>query len=274
MKRELITDENPIKDFREIYADTFVDVNIKLSAPPLALSIGSHQFKGYTIRRRFGTYGNFSVIKGQEKTRKSFLKSLLVAAYIGGNTVEYAPDIKPHRKGNEVVLDFDTEQSKYDSENVFKRVGEMVDYNYDHYKPFSLRKLNFTERIEFIEDCILNVHKDNLGLVIIDGIADLASENNDEIQANLVVEKLMQWSDITQCHIIVIIHTNPNSEKATGHLGTKAQRKAETVCLTETDNDKTIVRFKTNRGYPIDDFMFYVDENGLPRTQELTQELY
>ena len=273
--RELVTDENPVKDFKQMYSEAFVDVKVKLPPPPLAISIGGHEFRNEYVPSRFGTYGNFSCIVGASKSRKSFLKSLITASYIGGQAIEYAPDIKGYRDDNKIILDFDTEQGKYDSQNTFKRSCEMVGAYTDLYKPFSLRKFDFNERLDFIEYCILDLHRDKVGLVLIDGFADLVSDTNDLTQANELVQKLMMWTDVSQCHIIGVIHQVGDVQKATGHLGSAIQKKSETVCfLKYIDKTITQVHFKYNRGYPIDDFEFYIGRDGLPRTQELTQELY
>ena len=175
--REIIQDGNePIKDFKQIHQDAFVDVNAKLLMPPIAISIGTHQYKQQLNPNAFGTYGNFSCVVGASKARKSFFKSLLIASYIGGNTSEYAPDFKSHRDTDKFILDFDTEQSKYHSQKVFKRVCEIAGGTTKMYKPYSLRKYDFRERLEFIEWCMLESdYKSNIGLVSIDGFADFTA---------------------------------------------------------------------------------------------------
>jgi hypothetical protein len=262
-------------DFNKMKLDAFVDVNEKLLHPPVAVSIGSHEYKGDSIPNAFGTYGNFSCIVGASKARKSFLKSLVMAAYIGGKTNTYAPDFRSHRVGEGFVLDFDTEQSAYHSQRVFKRVCDLVGGNANFYKPFSLRKYTFRERLEFIEWCIMESEfKSNIGLVSIDGFADLVSDVNDLTQCNEMVQRLMSWTDVSQCHLTGILHTNFGSNRPTGHLGSAVMKKAETVCVLEYGQEATSVKFAYTRGFPIDDFEFSIGGDGLPRTNELTQSLY
>jgi len=262
-------------DFNKMKQEAFVDVNQKLSHPPVALSIGSHEYKGESIPNAYGTFGNFSCIVGASKARKSFFKSLIMAAYIGGKTNTFAPDFKSHRVDSSFVLDFDTEQSAYHSQRVFKRVCDLVGCNAAFYKPFSLRKYTFRERLEFIEWCMLESDfKSNIGLVSIDGFADLVADVNDLTQCNELVQKLLSWTDISQCHLTGILHTNFGSNKATGHLGSAVMKKAETVCVLEYGQDATTVKFSYTRGFPIDGFDFTIGSDGLPRTKELTQSLY
>jgi len=255
-------------DFDKILKESFVDVNAELQTPPLAVSIGTHSYSGNNYPNAFGTYGNFSCIVGASKARKSFFKSMLVASYIGGNTNEYAPDFRTHRDSEKWVLDFDTEQSAYHSQRVFKRVCDMVGGNAAIYKPFSLRKYTHKERLEFIEWCILDKYK-GAGLVSVDGIADLVADVNNMAECNNVIQKLLTWTDVSQCHLTTILHTNFGSDKPTGNLGSAVMKKAETVCFLEYGKEATSVKFKYTRGFPVDDFAFVIDENGLPRTKEL-----
>lgn len=261
-------------DFKKIHNDSFVDVNENLPKPPTAISMGSITLGNEIYDRAFGTYGNFSCVTGQSKAKKTFLKSLIVASYIGGDADKYAGNIKGHRDNDKFVLDFDTEQSKWHSQRVFKRVAKMtnLDYlkgsSYEFYKPFYLRRYDYKERLQFIEWCILeSEYRDNIGLINIDGFADLVADVNDLNSCNELTAKLLKWTDISQCHLTGILHLNPGSTKPTGHLGSSIMKKAETVCILNVDeNDPTYtnVLFPLTRGFPIDEFKFSVNEYGLP----------
>lgn len=275
MRKLIDNGTEEIKDFKQMYKDAFVNVNGYIAPPPLAISIGGHEYRDKFVRSRFGTYGNFSCISGASKSRKSFLKSLMIASYIGGQTSRYAEDIQGHDTEGKYILDFDTEQGQYDSKNTFVRVGRLVGSNSEFHKPFSLRKYDFNERLDFIEYCILDLFKDKLGLVCIDGFADLVSDTNSLPIANEMVQKLLMWTDVSQCHLIGVIHTNEGTTKARGHLGSAIQQKAETVCaLSYIDQQTTGVKFTYNRGYPLDDFEMTIDNHGLPYVSESTGVTY
>jgi len=266
-------------DFLKIHNESFIDVNEDLAKPPTALSIGEISFGQEIYERAFGTYGNFSCISGASKSKKTFLKSLLIASYIGGQSTNYARNIKGHRDKDKFILDFDTEQSKWHSQRVFKRVPRITNLEYlkgskyEFYKPFYLRRYNYKERLQFIEWCLLeSQYKDNIGFVNIDGFADLVADVNDLVSCNELVAKLLKWTDISQCHLTGILHLNPGTNKITGHLGSAVMKKAETVCMLEVDeNDPnfTKVSFPLTRGFPIDDFRFSVNEYGLPNVDDI-----
>lgn len=244
---------------------SFIDVNAKIEYPPVALSIGSHNLGTQTFPTSFGTFGNFSAIVGPSKSKKTFLKSLLTAAFIGGNTKNYANDIKTHRTKDMFVIDIDTEQSNFHAQNVFKRTIKLVGNDYEFYKPFAMRGFNLVERIQLIEYLIYESdYKDNIGLFVIDGIADLVADFNSVKECFEIVQKVMKWTDDKQFHLMTVIHQNSSSQKATGHLGSFISKKAETICNVESKEGLVLVTFPFMRGFPIDDFTFSINANGLP----------
>lgn len=253
------------KDFNKIHNEHFVSVDEILKPQPVAISIGHSEYKGTNYPIPMGSYGDFSCIVGASKAKKSFLKSMLVAGYIGGNSVINAPDIKGHRLTDKYVIDIDTEQSEYHSQRVFKRVVEMVGANPNFYKPFSLRRLSANERFEFINWLFTeSQYVGNIGLVSIDGIADLVNDVNDLEASNKVAQKLLEWSAKENCHIITVLHRNFGTKKPTGHLGSSVLKKAETVVFVEKENELTIVNPEYTRNQPFEPFAFEVNSDWLP----------
>jgi len=251
--------------FGKMFNASFIDVTKKIDYPPVAISIGQHKTGSQTYPTAFGTFGNFSAIVGASKSKKTFFKSLLVASYIGGNSDRYSGNISGHRKQGELVIDIDTEQGEWHAQSVFKRIPRMVGENPDFYKPFALRKYSHLERIQFIEYLIYeSEYKDNIGLFVIDGLADLVADFNDLKETNLIIQKVMKWTGDKNFHLITIIHQNSTTNKATGHLGSSILKKAETVCNLVNSNDIVEVTFPYTRGFPIENIQFEVNSEGLP----------
>lgn len=252
-------------DFKKIHDLQLIDIDEVLKPQPVAISIGSSQYKGQNYPIPFGSYGDFSCIVGASKSKKTFLKSLLTACYIGGNSNLYASEIKGHNVGNKWVIDIDTEQSEYHAQRVFRRVAEMVGSNPINYKPFALRTLSANERFKFI-DWIFNEskYKGNIGLLIIDGVADLINDINNLEQSTEVCQKLLEWSGNENCHIITVLHRNFGSNKPTGHLGTAITKKAESVIFVEKEDDTVLVYPEYSRNQPFENFAFEVNADWLP----------
>jgi hypothetical protein len=99
---------------------------------------------------------------------------------------------------------------------------------------------------------------------VIDGLADLVADFNDLKETNLLIQKVMKWTDDKKFHLMTIIHQNSYTNKATGHLGSSILKKAETVCNLSIVDDMAQVTFSYTRGFPIDKVYFKIDEDGLP----------
>lgn len=248
--------------------DCYIDPNVEIKHPPIAISYGEHSYTTkegiVTYPTPIGTYGNFSFIGAPPKHKKTFLVSLLSAAYLGGNSERFCGKLKGHRD-DKCILHFDTEQGNFHAQKVFRRVLDMSGLADQCYRTYGLRKLSPKERLNAIDFAIRM--NDNLGLVIIDGIADLVNDVNNIDESNFVVQKLMKWTEVHNVHIMTVIHTNWGSTKPTGHLGSALQKKCETeIHLEKNEFDKSIidVKCKSSRGRSFDNFSFFVNQKGYP----------
>lgn len=158
-----------------------VELMEELPPPPIAMKVKS----GGEMVTLF-TKGNFSVITGAAKSRKSFLVSMLMAASIKGESQIF----RCPSTGNNVL--FDTEQSRYKVQQIIKRIcslcGGVPPKNFVSY---SLRTLDPSQRMDLIEH-VLETTPD-LNFVAIDGIIDL--DIDPILQANQahgIIAKLMK----------------------------------------------------------------------------------
>jgi hypothetical protein len=247
-----------------------IDTSEALEYPPLALSLGKTTIQTKSGELTFpvpiATMGNISVVTAPPKTKKTFFISLLASVYLSDQN-NFGADLKGYRESN-CLVHFDTEQGKWHSQRVFKRVQDMSsNKELGCYQTYALRTINYKQRLEFIE-YILKDNKEKNGLILVDGVADLVSDVNNIEESNLCVQKLMELSAKHDCHIMVVIHQNFGSAKlGTGHLGSFLEKKAETVIQLEanTVNKEWITAIcKRSRGYSFDTFSFSVNEFGLP----------
>lgn len=257
----------------ELYVEQcFINPNEEIEHPPVAISLGEHSYKTkegtLVYPTPIGTYGNFSFIQAPPKHKKTFLVSLLSAAYLGGNSKRFVGELKGHRDGK-CLVHFDTEQGRFHAHKTFKRVLEMSDLEDQCYDTLALRTLTPDERVDLI-DYMLKYNK-NIGMVVIDGVADLVNDVNDIDASNKVVQKVMKWTEQYNIHIVTVIHTNYNSNKPTGHLGSALEKKAETQIQLEKDEDDTgiiHVKCKASRSKSFDDFSFFVNDYGYPEVMQ------
>ena len=101
--------------------------------------------------------------------------------------------------------------------------------NHPNFKHYQFRGLLTNKERLKLTDYIMQT-TDNIGLVVIDGIVDLASKGvNDEEEATAIASKLLQWTSEKNCHIACVLHENKNDRNAKGHLGSYLVQKAETT---------------------------------------------
>lgn len=250
----------------------YIDPNKEVKYPPIAISMGNFMAGKEVYPIPIGTYGNFSFIAAPPKSKKTFFVSLLSAVYLKGQLDSHAKGMLGHRKGR-CLVHFDTEQGRFHAHKVFRRVLDMTGLSDECYHTFGLRTLNNKDRLKFIEYFLYHKVQD-AGLVVIDGIADLVSDVNNLDESSVVIQKLMQWTEELNCHIVTVIHSNYGSDKPTGHLGSYLEKKAETQMqleLNTVNNEMVTVKCRRSRGFPFDKFSFKINKQGHP---EIVDDLY
>ena len=239
-----------------------IDVREIIPPPQIAWSLINTKSEGEAI---LGTLGDFGLIIGKAKSRKSFFINIAVSTALSKDLIlnrfkSYLP-----KEQNEVVY-FDTEQSKYYVQQAVKRICEQINEpEPKNLHTFHLRSLSPLERLNFIEAEIYS--NDKIGFVVIDGIKDLVTSINDESEATMIASKLLKWSEERNIYIVVVLHQNKSDNNARGHLGTELINKAQTVLsITKAENDPniSIVEPQQCRDIEPEVFAFEINEFGIP----------
>jgi len=272
-EQELQDQNDHLMFMQSIQEECVIDINKKIEHPPVAISFKTKEVSTKDGLKSFpipiGTYGNFSFVQAPPKSMKTFFVSLLGSAFCNPKG-KYTKGMSSFRD-NKHFVHFDTEQGEWHAQRVFKRIQWMnKGLSLDFYHTFALRKISYRSRIDFIEyylDCMREEGKE-IGLVVIDGVADLVSDANNLEESSAIVQKIMAWTTIYNCHILTVIHSNNGSDKPTGHLGSFLEKKAETQIQLSRDENKLgaiTVSCKRSRNTPFEQFDFKLDEEGLPK---------
>ena len=239
-----------------------IHFNNRISKPPAIMSIRQD---GKTIP--IFTNGNFSLLKGQAKSRKTFGLSMIASSL----AYDFSPynTFVPNMNGK-VTLFIDTEQSDY---HVFRFVNSVVnvanaDGQSSTFIAVALRKYETEMRLKIVEFLIYNAK--NLGYVIIDGVRDLVRDFNSLDESTKIGDKLLKWTKEMNIHISVVLHEDPSKDgsnnKARGHLGTELTNKAETVIRFEKNKDnkkQTIISPDDTRGEEFEPIYFEIAQNDM-----------
>ena len=205
--------------------------------------------------------GNISAIVGQAKSKKTFLCTALIGAMLRpSGTAQFG--ITPKQL---LVLWVDTEQAPSHVQKVIRRIHRMAgvaeDEPYEMLKTLTLREIEPKERFNVLRDAIA-YYKPKM--VVVDGISDLMYNSNCIEESDAVVGELMALSTEFNCHIMSVLHTNPNSDKARGHIGSTLQRKVETMIYVHKAGDCSVVEPQFCRNEEFSPFAFAINDEGLP----------
>ena len=247
----------------DILASVMVDPSKDVEKPPIALEISTNGKTSPSF-----TLGNFSLVIGKAKSKKTFLLTGLAAAVSSnGFALGCIRGMLPDDK--RAVLYFDTEQGEYHLNRTIRRVLMQAN-DIVNFRAFGLRKFKPAERLKLVEFAIYNTP--NVGFVFIDGIRDLLNSINDESEATSLTSDFLRWTAEKNIHIVTVLHQNKGDLNARGHIGTECLNKAETVIsvtVDTADKDTSIVSCEMSRDLGFDDFAFTINEVGLPEICEL-----
>ena len=251
------------KEMRKLELQEFVLPHlVDLTKPaPIIKPIIEH--RGMMI----ASLGNLSAVVGAAKSKKTFLCSALVGGLLAENgDFGIAPRLAK-------VLWVDTEQSQLHTRKVVERIHRLAGWHTERNNgllhTLCLREIEPKERANILYMAI-ELYKPQL--VVVDGISDLMYNTNDIEESDRIVGRLMALSTEHNCHILCVLHTNPNSDKARGHIGSTLQRKAETVIFVHKVGECSVAEPQFCRNEEFEPFAFIIDEEGLPVECDLPKE--
>ncbi|KAA6327949.1 hypothetical protein EZS27_023100 [termite gut metagenome] len=211
------------------------------------------------------TLGNFSCVTGQAKSRKTFLISAITGAFL-------CPDEYMGMSGTTdtgIVLYIDTEQAVPHVQRTIRRIHRIAGWNekenHKRLRVLCLRELDPLKRKEAVMQAMEMIKPI---LCVIDGIADLLEDTNNNTESISIASLLLKLTTQYNCHILTALHTNPNSDRARGHIGSEITRKAETVINVSKEGGTSLVKAAYCRDIDIQDFAFIINERGLPELTE------
>lgn len=256
MIEEIPINSEPTKKISVLDVEKYrIHITDQIPKPDTVLSVN-----GKVISTRKNIFG----ITGKAKVGKSFLMALLNAAVLNKGEFGVLSSYLP--KGKDKIIYIDTEQSDYHVSLALHRIKDMIsEYKIDNLMMYAFDAVPTSERYTYTEHLINNT--EGVGLVIIDGIADLVKTVNDEIIACDMADTLRRWATINDIAIGYVLHQNPSdSAKMRGHLGTVLMNKSETVIQIssskENDAIKVVETTQTRNAKP-DDWSFEIID-GMP----------
>lgn len=242
--------------------------NKDIDRPPSILSVVERRGTTSTFIPIF-SMGDFSLIQGRQKSKKTYFTSTLVAQMMSQQFKKLHSDPP---EGTTITV-FDTEQSDYYAQITNQRINRLSNSVQEYYY-FPMREKSPKERKDLIEFFIRG-HKGKISLLLIDGIVDLLVDFNDLKECTEMVQWIMTLTKECNVHIVCVLHENQGDGKARGHIGTLLAQKAETVLRIEkhaTDWARSTITAKDTRGKQFMDFDIVIDGKGIPHLTEKEEQ--
>ncbi|HEY4193992.1 MAG TPA: AAA family ATPase, partial [Mucilaginibacter sp.] len=200
------------------------------------------------------TLKSFSLWQGKQKSKKTTLLAMMVAAFISQG--KSADNIRFESAMDSVVLIFDNEQGESYAARTMKLILKLAGVDYSPKLIYcDLREYSPADRMKIIEAGIQNTP--DVKLVIIDGLVDLLNDFMDAGEGHLSITAIIKLCSTYDIHVGGVLHQNKADKNARAHVGTISSQKCEIEISTEVDpNDpsQSLVECVNSRGMPFEKF--------------------
>lgn len=210
--------------------------------------------------------GEIIGIIGKKKSRKTLFAHCLVAAMTSQNpnhNLGFRWKLPPGSR----ALVLDTEQPKTRFHRAIRRLKFMMGVQ-ESLDAYAVRAYGYIERLEQLQYMLElgAAHNRNYKVVLIDGIVDLAPNENDDY-AVFLAQQIMEITDKYKVVVIYVQHTNRGGVVSNGKLGSTFDKKLDSQFLVEFDDESqiTTVTNPASREEGIASFSFCQDSQGFPK---------
>ena len=192
------------------------------------------------------TPGNLTCFYSQAKAGKTAIIGAMIGAAAGlpGSVADTLGFSGANTKGL-CLLHFDTEQSRYDWQQMVKTSMKRASLPKppEWFRSYCLTGKTAPECFRLMQAAVKKAVKDFGGIyaIFIDGIGDFCTDVNDPAESNILVASLHAMAIKHDTAIINVLHMNAGSEseKGRGHLGSQLERKCESNITLEKKDDVT-----------------------------------
>lgn len=185
--------------------------------------------------QNIGSLGNFILVTGTPKAGKSKWISGMNAAALKRQDV-FSLNIRlPDDKRR--IAHWDTEQNRYDYHAMMKLIKKLanIDVFPENYHSFHCRQDNARTIMAMVE-YFLQQNPDT-GMIFLDGLLDMIDRFNDEGQSKQLVNFLKRITDVHNVLVVGVLHRSVSVNKSIGHLGSSADRAAQSVLIVEKNKE-------------------------------------
>lgn len=199
-----------------------------------------------------GSLGDYALLTGRPKAGKTKYLSGAIASALSREEI-FGMHIKLP-DGKRRVVHFDTEQGRRSHFNVLSLARQLMNADElpDYFKSYHCRQDGPAQIIAMV-DYYLTQYPDT-GLVFLDGLLDCIESFNDEKHSKALVNWLKKITEANNVLLIGVLHRSLSADKSIGHLGSSADRAAQSVLIVEKNKETRQYLLKAEYLRDADDF--------------------
>lgn len=208
----------------------------------------------------FSPLGGLTGLNGRPGNGKTMTFSMMIAAALRGEYCGLRCLID-----NATCLYVDTEMEVVNHQRTVRRIYDMVGWpqmvKQERFNSIMLREVNdASARWRKVLKAIWQ-YKPNM--VFLDGMIDIVNDFNDNKECQERIYQCMAVASHYNISVWCLLHLNPGSEKAVGHLGSFLERKATDIFVTSKDEDTQTMKIKhvKQRLKKVEDVHFRVEDD-------------
>ena len=214
--------------------------------------------------------GGITAITGNAKCGKTHFLAALVAVAMSGKPFGSLSRGEAPRR----ILWIDTEQAPFNLYSVIRRVFKAANIDPQAGSDYGLEVLRLRpyspqQRVDIINVALQQLNPD---LLIIDGCRDLVNDFNSVLEATAFSTWLL---GVLETHpdmaIATVLHTNPDSERMRGNLGTELLNKMQDRFDCAKSNETFVVKHNSRGKVCTVPFVFHIDDAGNLATATIEQ---
>ena len=210
----------------------------------------------------FAPLGGICGLNGQPGHGKTMTFSMIIAAVLRGQYCSFRCPLDPATTS---VLYIDTEMELVNTQRTVRRVYDMVGWEQRTEQPrlhtVVLREVADAEtRWRKILKAIWQYKP---RVVLLDGLIDVVKDFNDNKECQDRIYQCMSVASHYNISLWCLLHLNPGSEKAVGHLGSFLERKATDIFISSLDdvNSEFKIKHTKHRLIKIKEIRFKVEDD-------------
>jgi len=224
----------------------------------------------YTLSYRgapFAPLGGIHALTGQPGNGKTMTFTQLIVAVLKGEYGELHYELSEELPTPKVLY-IDTEMEKGNTQLVNLRVYQMMGWSYGvPHEEFKVLWLREEEKaVDRWRKTLKAIYELKPNVVFIDGLLDVISDFNDNVECQEVIYKCMKTASHYNISLWCLVHENPGSTKMVGHVGSILERKVTDILGTKKKKEDSVVTFtvsqKKARGKDIEDLEFEIKDGG------------